>query len=461
MSSFKVRFERRDKCMPDSAAAWQSDLYGILPHSTEPRILLLHGDVGWALPHARVNEAVQGSAVGRVTPSMQKELGIDVTTLRCMSIRVDKDKRRQDGIFLLENHTPAWAPPAGRWVEREALAQLPLALPEHRAAIESCLTEIESGILPECRVPWARPAWFAEAASWIQTQLAQLGYTLTAPIEQVKSWCLSCILRAHTTTGDVYFKVAADLPLFVNEATVMQELAEQYPRHVPAPLRIDHERGWLLLPDFGRELGWDAPIAMREAALRAFGRLQIDTARRSDDLLAVGCLDRRLDRLADQIDPLLDSLDAPAGLAESEIAQLRALAPRLKAMCNRLASYRVPPTLVHGDMHMSNVIARDGDYQFFDWTDACVAHPFLDTIDILHEDDPAIRERLRDSYLALWADFEPMDRLLEMWAMAYPLCALHQAVSYQHIIANVEDAATQDFDWALPFWLGQVLATML
>lgn len=448
--------------MNDAPSAGQSDLYGILPHPAEPRILLLHSDAGWALPHVCVNEAVQGSAVGRVTQSMRSALNIDVTTLRCVSIRVDKDKRRRDGIFLLENHTPAWEPPpAGRWVERKALAQLPLALPKHRAAIESYLTEIESGVIPGCRVPWARPAWFAETASWIQTQLTQLGYTLAAPVEQVKSWCLACILRAHTTTGDVYFKVAAALPLFVNEAIVMQRLAERYPRHVPAPLRIDRERGWLLLPDFGRELGWGASIAMREAALCAFGRLQIDTAGRIDDLLAAGCLDRRLDRLIDQIDPLLDSLDASAGLAESEIARLRTLAPRLKAMCNRLASYRVPPTLVHGDMHMSNVIARDGDYQFFDWTDACVAHPFLDEIDILHEEDPAIRERLRDSYLALWTDFEPMDRLLEMWTIAYPLCALHQAVSYQHIIANVEDEAEPDFDWALPFWLRQILATML
>ena len=314
--------------------------------------------------------------------------------------------------------------------------------------------------MPEHRVPWARAGWFAEVTSWIQAQLAHLGCTPTGPIEQVKSWCLSCILRAPTSTGDVYFKVAADLPLFVNEATVMQGLAERYPRHVPAPLCIDREGGWLLLPDLGCELGWDAPIEKREEALRAFGRVQTDSTQRVDDLLAIGCLDRRLNRLSRQVDPLLASLDASSGLSQVEIAQLHALAPRLKAMCAELASYRVPPALVHGDLHMSNVVVRGGDYQFFDWTDACVAHPFLDMIDILHEKDEALQARLRDAYLALWVDFEPMDRLLEVWALAYPLCALHQAVSYQHIIANVEDAAKAEFDWAMPLWMRKMLASV-
>lgn len=312
---------------------------------------------------------------------------------------------------------------------------------------------------PPRRVPWARPGWYAEATTWIQAQLAQLGYPPAASIEQVKSWCLSCILRAPTASGNVYFKVAADLPLFASEASVMRHLAAMYPRHVPAPLAIDPDRGWLLLPDFGKELGWGASLEHREAALRAFGRLQIDSTHRVEGLLAIGCHDRRLDRLADQVDPLLGALDQFPDLGEDQIAQMRALRPRLTAMCDELASDRVPPALVHGDLHMSNVVLRDGDYQFFDWTDSCVAHPFLDMIDILHEKDEAVQARLRDVYLAMWTAFEPMDRLLEMWKLAYPLCALHQAVSYQHIVANIEPAAAPDFQWAMPFWVGKVLAS--
>ena len=450
--------------MNETSSGWQTNIYGILPHPAEPCILLLPGETGWALPHVHLNEAVweaegpEHSDLGRVTRAMRKELAVDVTVLRVVRFCVDEDKHQVAGTVVLENHNPTWKlPSVGQWVGRATLAGMTLAQPQQRSVVADYLAEVERGIIPEHRVPWARPGWFAQAESWIHVELERLGYTRAGPIEQFKSWCLSCILRAPTATGDVYFKVAADLPLFVNEAVVMQGLAERYPRHVPAPLRIDRERGWMLLPDFGRELGWAAPIERREEALRAFGQLQIDSAKHIDELLTIGCLDRRLDRLVDQIDPLINSLDEACGLTETEIAQLRERAPRLKTMCAQLASYRVPSTLAHGDMHMSNVALCDGDYQFFDWTDACVTHPFLDMIDILHENDGVVQARLRDAYLSLWTDFEPMDRLLEMWALAYPLCALHQAVSYQHILANVEDAARRDFGSAIPFWVGKIL----
>ena len=108
-------------------------------------------------------------------------------------------------------------------------------------------------------------------------------------------------------------------------------------------------------------------------------------------------------------------------------------------------------------MHMSNVAAREEGYLFFDWSDACITHPFLDMISILHEADPELQNRLRDGYLALWTAYEPLDRLLEMWELAYVLCALHQAVSYQAIIANCEDACKYEMDWAMPFWFGKIL----
>ncbi len=42
----------------------------------------------------------------------------------------------------------------------------------------------------------------------------------------------------------------------------------------------------------------------------------------------------------------------------------------------------------------------------------CIAHPFLDMIDILHEKDAALQVRLRDAYLAEWTAYEPIERLL-------------------------------------------------
>ena len=58
--------------------------------------------------------------------------------------------------------------------------------------------------------------------------------------------------------------------------------------------------------------------------------------------------------------------------------QLQALAPHLKNLCSQLAKYRIPQTLVHGDLHLGNVALYEDNYILFDWTDSCIAHPFFD-----------------------------------------------------------------------------------
>jgi len=362
---------------------------------------------------------------------------------------------------VLENHSPAWEPQAGaRWVGRAVLADLPLARPEHRALVAAQLAEAASGQIPELRPPWARVGWFEPAAAWTWPELARLGYRLTAPVGQVKSWGISCILRARTASGDVYFKVASSLPLFAHEPALLRGLSGLYPDHIPAPLCIDEQRRWMLLADFGAAIGWHASVE-EEEMLRLYGKLQRDAAARVDDLLTMGCLDRRLDRLAAQVDPLLeDTALVAAHLDAVEVERLRALAPRLKAICAELASYAVPPTLVHGDLHLDNVARPTGSYLFFDWTDGCVAHPFFDTISIFQAQDAGVQVRLRDSYLGVWAAYEPVERLLEAWTLAKPLCALHQAVSYQHIVATLEDTSKPELASGLPYWLRKLLQSL-
>jgi aminoglycoside phosphotransferase (APT) family kinase protein len=137
--------------------------------------------------------------------------------------------------------------------------------------------------------------------------------------------------------------------------------------------------------------------------------------------------------------------------------------PRIRARCAELAGYAVPPSLVHGDLHLSNVARGRAGYLFFDWTDACVAHPFLDlaTIrrstaftDLTRSDE--LRQRLREAYLPVWAAFEPPGRLERVWELATPLAALHQAVSYRSLAT--QPSMDLHMAQATAWWLRQVLA---
>ena len=137
--------------------------------------------------------------------------------------------------------------------------------------------------------------------------------------------------------------------------------------------------------------------------------------------------------------------------------------PRLQARCAELAGYAVPPSIVHGDLHLANVAKGPRGYLFFDWTDACVAHPFLDLATIRRgtafvdsTDEAELRKRLLQAYLPEWAAFGSPGRLARAWELAVPLGALHQAVGYRSLAAQPpgDPHMAQSTAW----WLRQVLA---
>jgi hypothetical protein len=109
---------------------------------------------------------------------------------------------------------------------------------------------------------------------------------------------------------------------------------------------------------------------------------------------------------------------------------------------------------------LNNVAVLAGRLQFFDWTDACITHPFFDLISVYDEEDTAVQAQLRDAYLALWAEYAAMPRLLEACTLAQPLSDLHQAISYQHIQAGLEPAAQIHFSDAAPHYVRKVLRTL-
>jgi thiamine kinase-like enzyme len=213
--------------------------------------------------------------------------------------------------------------------------------------------------------------------------------------------------------------------------------------------------------DFGKDLNTTPTFDQWNKVLARYAQLQVQTVDSIDELLAVGCLDRRLNILSSQIDSLTQADEALVPLNPDEIAQFRALAPRLKNMCSELAEFHIPSSLVHGDFHGGNITGES--LLFFDWTDACVAHPFLDLCTVMQyiaDYNIAGRDQLLATYFQAWTQYEPMERLQAAWQLAEPLGALHQAVSYQHILAVLEPTSKREMIWGVPEWIKRLLATM-
>ena len=308
------------------------------------------------------------------------------------------------------------------------------------------------------RPPWSHRGWYATTVEWLDGALEGIGRTRSGPVDQVSNWCISSILRAPTADGDVYLKATARSPLFVDEGAVTRGLAERFPGRIPQPLAVDGARRLMLLDDFGPAVGWKADLDAKVDVISRYAALQAESAPMADDLLALGVFDRSPEWLARAIRDLLADRDDLLGLEPEERERLDASLPTLLEGCERLAAGPLPLTLVHGDLHLANV-ARNGDgYVFFDWTDACVAHPLMDMLLVFFEEVEEVQEALRDVYLSAWIETGSPDELLERLARSPSRSrALNQAVSYRSIAGSVEPGTGEELEPMLPWWLRKAL----
>jgi hypothetical protein len=252
-----------------------------------------------------------------------------------------------------------------------------LAPPALQPRVAAWLDEQRGAPIDPRRPAWARPGWHTRAEAWVGR-----------PLRQYRLWPLSAILESD---GE-FFK--AVFPLFHHEPAVTRALAQRNPGDVPDVLRTDEQEGWLLM----REV---RGTAADDRALETLERIQHAWRGRTDELLALGAPDRRLNVLEGQIAPLVAEF-AP------EHAQHVA---SLERACRDLARNGEPDTIVHGDFHPGNaLIAEDDRAVIIDWSDACVGHPSID----------------RDFFR--WDNASP----------ATIPANLHQAVSYRPILAQME-----------------------
>ena len=284
------------------------------------------------------------------------------------------------------------------------------------------------------RVPWGFPGWIDGALGWISAHAGEV-----SSWTELKSWCLSCVIRAETERGTVFFKATNLRPLFCNEPTVTQNLARRFPGRVPAPIAIDGGRGWMLLADFGPNLSETDPENSTARILADFSRLQSETLGREGEFLALGCVDRRPAQLAREVASMLADEESLAALTEGERGKL--LSIDWQSRIGELAD--APCALVHGDLHTGNVATGEGGgLLYFDWTDASVAPPWMDLLLPFWE---------KEDVLPFWSASIPP------WETIAPLIALHHAVSYRHIRDAIEPCVRHELAGSLPHFLRRAI----
>lgn len=326
-------------------------------------------------------------------------------------------------------------------------------------------------MMEDYQLPWTQPGWDDEASAWIHAQLEAQGIQVTGEIEILHRRAWSAFARVPTSRGTIYYKAPA--PALKFEAALTQALAHWRPDCMLPLLAANFEQGWMLTPDSGVALvnliQSPADISHWLKVIPLFAGVQIELAAHLAEILATGAPDRRLACLPDQYAQLLEDtgnlrVGLPQGLSPEEHRRLLDLRPCVAELCEQLAGYGLPETIVHEEIHRSNVIFGPAGYIFTDWSDCSVGHPFITLLVTLRsvahwqeldEDGPELTH-LRDIYLQAWTAFAPRQDLLAAFQIAYRLGMIVRALAYHQVLGPLPEQYKVEND-AIPGWLQDFL----
>ena len=317
-----------------------------------------------------------------------------------------------------------------------------------RVAVTAWLHERDHGWSPR-RPVWSRPGWYVEASAWMVEQMSLAGMPATSAPRLHHVWDLSVVLRVASAQGAVFLKCSSDV--FRHEALVTRALAAVQPEVLPEVVAVEPDQGWLLMRDLGAvELGHQDEALWFEGVVALAG-LQRECLGRTAEMTSLGLPTRSLAKLAELARAWSDDDAFLARMPDELRTRWQAAVPALLEDCQRLDEIGPGSSVLHGDFHPWNVAFDSGRTRIFDWTDACVSHPFIDLATyVFRTKDRGVRRQLMDSYLASWQGLLPERELAEAGRLALVVGALNQVQTYRMLIPTLMSGdvmANADVSW--------------
>lgn len=300
--------------------------------------------------------------------------------------------------------------------------------------------------------PWQQTGWFDRMMRVVASRLQERGIETCGVAWTERSTSLTLLAVIPTRVGRLWLKAVP--PLFGHEGPLIERMSSGYESNLPHVLATG--AGWWLAQEFP-----PAKPGARGDPMVVLSQLQRTSLPLIDELRGMGLPDRLLamqrSRIA-RITARHDRLDAVrATLLTQALGEIERTGATLDAMGGG-------PSLVHGDVSPGNVRWTGSDWLIYDWTDACISHPFTDLASPMsYVRAPRRAMAMTTAFLAEWRRYlstsADMDHL---GTMAWIAGSAHQVITYDMLLdatpsQTADQAGRDELFGFLIYWVDILL----
>lgn len=230
--------------------------------------------------------------------------------------------------------------------------------------------------------PLARLGWVALAKHWIEEIILDRPSSLCDEVYQLNAGGGFELARFRTRQGRAYWLKATGEPN-LHEFGVTSALARYLPQFLPNVLAKRADWNAWLMEDAGSSLRERSTLPAWKQAVVALATLEQKSISHLPSLLDCGCQSQRLTVLLDQLNDMIDYLEAAMAQQVStkaprlSRAQLETIGSALNDACMCTLELKIPDTLIHGDINPGNILFDGDRCVFIDWADAYIGNPLL------------------------------------------------------------------------------------
>lgn len=264
--------------------------------------------------------------------------------------------------------------------------------------------------------------WINDAQRWIQSSVDDHEVVFNGEIRHLNGGGTFCLIRLGTQFGPAYWIKGVGVPNG-HEFAVTRFLAEHCSEHLPPIVAMRADWNAWAMEEFGRSLNNFDSFDEFRCAAQELATLQKKLAARSEELLALPCVDHRIGTLDAKVDEIVEYLDGAmrqqtsTKVAPLTSSRLREIRNGLHDACDALQNLEIPDSLMHGDLSPGSILTHGALCAFTDWCEAYVGNPFISMeqfcVHVRRKSDntkPWI-PALKNVYGSSWNDWLTADRV--------------------------------------------------